>query len=114
MALQLEAQSPVSYSHVTLPLCKVTGVGGPFLGAGLNLHHIKQLHVSAHQILVLMEYSKNSVERTLSQRPKNVFQDQLSLNVGQKYSRMLHGEHSAILLTFIKLPFIFKIFFFYF
>ena len=34
------------------------------------------------------------------------FQDQLSLNAGQKYCRMLQGEHSAILLTFIKLPFV--------
>ena len=35
---------------------------------------------------------------------KNVFQDQLSLNAGQKYCRMLQREHSAKLLTFIKLP----------
>ena len=38
------------------------------------------------------------------------FQDQLSLNAGQKYCRMLQGEHSAILLTFIKLPFAIEIF----
>ena len=38
------------------------------------------------------------------------FKDQLSLNAGQKYCRMLHWEHSAILLTFIKLPFVIKIF----
>ena len=31
------------------------------------------------------------------------------LNVGQKCCRMLQGEHSAILLTFIKLPFVIKI-----
>ena len=37
-------------------------------------------------------------------------EDQLSLNVGQKYCRMLQGKHSAILLTFIKLPFVIKIF----
>ena len=36
--------------------------------------------------------------------------DQLSLNAGQKYCRMLQGEHSAILSTFIKLPFVIKIF----
>ena len=42
--------------------------------------------------------------------PKIGFQDQLLLNVGLKYCRMLHGEHSAILLTFIKLPFVIKIF----
>ena len=43
-------------------------------------------------------------------RPRIVFQDQLSLNAGQKYCRMLQGEHSAILLTFIKLSFVIKIF----
>ena len=32
------------------------------------------------------------------------------LNAGQKCCRMLHGEHSAILLTFIKLQFVIKIF----
>ena len=37
------------------------------------------------------------------------FQDQLSLNGGQKYCRMLQGEHSATLSTFIKLPFVIKI-----
>ena len=42
-------------------------------------------------------------------RPKIGFQDQLSLNAGQKYCRMLK-EHSAILFTFIKLPFAIKIF----
>ena len=38
-------------------------------------------------------------------RPKIGFQDRFSLNAGQKYCRMRHGEHSALLLTFIKLPF---------
>ena len=37
-------------------------------------------------------------------RPKIGFQTQLSLNEGQKI------EHSAILLSFIKLPFVIKIF----
>ena len=41
---------------------------------------------------------------------KIVFQKRLSLNAGQKYCRMLQGEHSAILSTFIKLPFVIKIF----
>ena len=50
------------------------------------------------------------VKRPLSKRPKNGFQDQLLLNAGQKYCRMLQGEHSAILSTFIKLPFVIKIF----
>ena len=46
----------------------------------------------------------------LSNRSKNGFQDQLSLNAGQKYCRMLEWGHSAILSTFIKLPFVIKIF----
>ena len=44
-----------------------------------------------------------------NRRPKFGFQDQLSLNAGQKYCKMLQGEHSAILSTFIKLPFVIKI-----
>ena len=40
--------------------------------------------------------------------PKIGFQCLLSLNAGQKYCRMLQGEHSAILSTFIKLPFSIK------
>ena len=55
-------------------------------------------------------YSKTCVKRPLRKSPKLGFQDQLSLNAGQKYCRMLQGEHSAILSTFIKLPFIIKIF----
>ena len=59
---------------------------------------------------VVIKNSKTCVKRPLSIRPKICFQDQLSLNAGQKYCRMPQGEHSAILLTFIKLPFVFKIF----
>ena len=55
-------------------------------------------------------YSKTCVKRPLSKRPKIGFQDQSLLNAGQKYCRMLQGEHTAILLTFIKLPFVIKIF----
>ena len=42
-------------------------------------------------------YSKTCVKRPLSKIPQIGFQDQLLLNVGQKYCRMLQGEHSAIL-----------------
>ena len=45
-----------------------------------------------------------------SQKDKKCYKDQLSLNAGQKYWRMLQVEHSAILSTFINLPFIIKIF----
>ena len=54
--------------------------------------------------------SKTCLKQPLSKRQKNGFQDQLSLNASQQYCRMLQGEHSAILLTFIKLLFAFKIF----
>ena len=37
-------------------------------------------------------------------------EDQLLINAGQKNCRMLQEEHSAILLTFIKLQFVIKIF----
>ena len=55
-------------------------------------------------------YSKTCVKRPLPKRPKIGFQDQLSLYAGQKHCRMPKGGHSAILLTFIKLPFVIKIF----
>ena len=53
---------------------------------------------------VICSYSKVCVKRSLPERLKIIFQDQLSLNVGQK------GEHSEILSTFIKLSFVIKIF----
>ena len=55
-------------------------------------------------------YSKTCLKQLLSKRPKISFQDPLSLNAGQKYYRMLQGEHSTILLTVIKLPFVINIF----
>ena len=55
-------------------------------------------------------YIKTCVEWSLSKKTKIGFQDQLLLNAGQKYCRMLQGEHSAILLTCIKIPFVINIF----
>ena len=55
-------------------------------------------------------YSKTCLKQPLSKRPKMGFQDQLTLNTGQKYCRMLQGEHSAILLTCIEQPHGFKTF----
>ena len=55
-------------------------------------------------------YSKTYLKRPLKQKTKIGFQDRLLLNAGQKYGRMLIGEHFAILLTFIKLPLVIKIF----
>ena len=58
--------------------------------------------------LQFLHCSKTCLKQPLKKKTKIGFQDRLSLNAGQKYCRMLHGEHSAILLTFIKLPFAFK------
>ena len=64
--------------------------------------------------LGLKRYLKLTVKPELnghSQKDKYGFQDQYSLNAGQKYCRMLQGEHSAIFSTLnIKLPFVIKIF----
>ena len=56
-----------------------------------------------------VKYSETCHKRPLKKTPKIGFQDRLSLNAGQKYCRMLQGEHFAILSTFIKLPFDIKI-----
>ena len=53
-----------------------------------------------------MNYSETCLRRA---RPDLGFQDQLLHNAGQKYCRMLQVEHSAILSTFFKLPFLIKI-----
>ena len=54
-------------------------------------------------------YSKTCLKQPSSKRPKIGFQE-LSLKAGQKYCRMLKGEHSAILSTFIQLASVIKIF----
>ena len=58
--------------------------------------------------MIVTEYSKICLKRPLKKKTKIGFQDQLLLNAGQKYCRMLQGEHSAILWTFTKLPFVIK------
>ena len=74
---------------------------------------VKLSHYNSHitrSIAMEPIYSKTCVKRSLSKRPQIGFRDQLSLNAGQRYCRMLQGEHSAIPLTFIRLPFVIKIF----
>ena len=56
-------------------------------------------------IVEFLIYSK-----TCLKRPLNPVLSGLSFNAGQKYCRMLRLEPSAILLTFIKLPFVIKTF----
>ena len=63
-----------------------------------------------HGANIKFTYSKTYLKQPLKKRPKFGFHNQLSLNAGQKYCRMLQGEHSAILMTFIKLPCVIKIY----
>ena len=59
----------------------------------------------------LSSYTVKPVLNVHSKRRQKIgFQDRLLLNAGQKYCRMLQTEHSAILLTFIKLLHVIKIF----
>ena len=60
--------------------------------------------------LIKFKYSKICLKRPLKKKTKIGFQDQLSLNAGQKFCRMLQREHSAIRSTFFKLPSVIKIF----
>ena len=86
---------------------------------GLNVFSSRKLRLCLHcggaqTILNLrcthMPITLKPVLNGHSQKEQIGFQDQLSFNAGQKYCRMLQWEHSAILLTFIKLPFVIKIF----
>ena len=63
-----------------------------------------QKHLYAYMYIGCWLYSKTCPKLPLKK------EDQLSLNAGQKYCRMLQAEHSVILSTFIKLPFVIKIF----
>ena len=65
-----------------------------------------KFHWSTNLRVKGLKYSKTCVKQPLSKRLKIGFLDQLSLNAGQKYCIMLQGEHSAILLTCIRLPFV--------
>ena len=58
---------------------------------------------------VYWEYSKTCLKRPLKNNTNIGFHDQLLLNAGQKYCRMLQGEQSEFLLASIKLSFVIKI-----
>ena len=83
--------------------------------AGVNTDSVETIWATSDGWVIVVEhrmniYSKICIKWPLSKRPKIGFQDQLSLNAGQKYCRMLPLEHSAILSTVIKLSFVIKTF----
>ena len=81
---------PLSLESSTLPLSSLT------FELLCQVWH-SQLSLPQRNTLNLMN-SKSCLKQLLSKRPQVDFQDQLSLNAGQKYCRMLQREHSAILL----------------
>ena len=74
-----------------------------------GIHKIHQLVKPIYIITYDEIYSKTCLKWPLKKNTKIGFQGGLSLNVGQKYCRMLQWEHSAILSTFIKVPFVINI-----
>ena len=52
-------------------------------------------------VLHSMQYSKTCVKRPLSRRQNIGFQDQLSLNAGQKYCRMHHLSLISLFCLFL-------------
>ena len=87
--------------------------GGSFLKLWAQAYQTYSWHLGStcilyytcmHLCIDCWLYSKTCLKCPLKK------EDQLSLNSGQKYCRMHQGEHSAILSTFIKLPFVIKVF----
>ena len=70
-----------------------------FVNNGVQVYDV--LATDIDTVVSRRNYSKTCVKQPLSKRLNIVFQDQFSPNAGQKYYRMLQGEHSAIFLTFI-------------
>ena len=80
-----------------------------FAQESLDDMYLEDLIASGRKEFVFI-YSKTYVKRPLFKILKIGFKDKLSINKAQKYCRMLPLEHSAILLTFIKLPYDIKTF----
>ena len=70
--------------------------------------NVKNNLLFAHKMYSTVKPAKNG---HFQKDQKLVFKTNYRFNnAGQKYCRMLQGEHSVILSTFIKLPFVIKIF----
>ena len=75
-------------------------------------HNLKQIQpdqgTGLFRSFFIRDNSRTCLKRPLKKKTKIGFKDQILFNAGQKYCRMLQGELSAILLAFIKLPFVIK------
>ena len=72
------------------------------------VYFTRTLTTDTYMHICILTSDHYTVEPVLGGHSKK--NDQLLLNAGQKYCRMLQGEHSAILSNYIKLQFVIKIF----
>ena len=74
------------------------------------LHRREVIPYTVKPVLSCHSKRQNTVKPVLNGHTEKdhqlVFKANCRLNAGQKYRRMLHGEHSAIRSTFIKLQFV--------
>ena len=103
-------RSPLSYCEI-IPTCpRLASNPGRWIYRQTLYHITVKVSFYLKAVVVCFKYSKTCLKQSLKKKTKNWFSDQLLFNAGQKYCRMLQGEHSAILSTFIKLPFAIKTF----
>ena len=88
-----ETPTMLQYTHGSLNVPTLQNSGNLFV------HRLASSSSERNRDIILSNYTSASSFSSPSKIPKIVFQDQLSLNAGQKYCRMLQGEHSAILST---------------
>ena len=70
----------------------------------------KCIRIVVYRLNNVTELGDNCIQNLFRRHVAFASALELSLNAGQKYCKMLQGEHSAILLTFIRPPFVIKIF----
>ena len=111
VGLQIFLSGTPTFSSGTPTFCQMGVLNSCFQNPSESseFHHFSKVLIGKKSVTTYSK-TKTCVKRPLSERPQIGFQDQLSLNAGQKYCRMLPLEHSAILSTFIKLPFVIKTF----
>ena len=100
---------------LTSIICSVYWCVFIFVQTSLSLFCDRAFTGHTHSVFSIRRNpSPNTVGPVLKGHTKRIstfgFQAWISLNAGQKYCRMLQGELSAILLTYIKLSFVLKTF----
>ena len=80
------------------------------MNTSTHFQNVEVAEVFQNQYIFKVWGVQKNLSKTATLKNENCFQDQLSLNAGQKYCRMLKWEHSAILSTYIELPFVIKIY----